>query len=152
MITGHAAFAGAPRSIVGLYAALLLAGAGLLAAAIVMVIWPTAGTLTNASGFQAGHDFVAFYAAGRFVAHGAASAAYDPDQMRATIQGILGAPAAGIPWSYPPSMFFVVGPIGWLPPLAALVAWYALLGAFAVAAVKVGTGAWPPALLAPPAP
>ena len=70
MITGHAAFGGTPRSIVGLYAALLLAGAGLLAAAIMMVIWPTAGTLTNASGFQAGHDFVAFYAAGRFVASG----------------------------------------------------------------------------------
>jgi hypothetical protein len=152
LITGHAPLARAPRGIVGLYAALLLTGAGLLAAAIMMVMWPTAGTLTNASGFQAGHDFVAFYAAGRFVAHGVARAAYDADRMRATIQAILGTPAAGIPWSYPPGMFLLVGPLGWLPPLAALVAWYALLGASAVAAVWVVTGSWRLAVLAPVAP
>lgn len=86
-------------------------------------------------------DYLAFHAAGRLAAEGAAAAAYDWARLHAEQAGILGRPPPGdLGWLNPPGFFFVVMPLSALPYRIAWLAWVALgVTLFALAAWAV----WP---------
>ncbi len=142
----------APPGIVVCYGAMALVGAALLWLIVVNLVWPVDDALTNAVGGIAGHDFIAFYSAGRLAARGAPADAYSIQRMIETYLSILSVTPTWTPWAYPPHVFLLVEPLGRLTPTAALAIWSAVIGGAAIAAVRIVSGSWrlaPLALLAP---
>ncbi len=124
----------------------------LLVFMLAYLVWPVDAQLTGMSGMQAGQDFIAFYAAARLAAAGQAAATYGVDAMQAAYRAVLAVRPTWTPWAYPPPVLVLVRPLAWLPPVAALAAWMALLMAAAVAATCIMSGSWrlaPLGLLAP---
>jgi hypothetical protein len=139
----------APPLVVACLAVLALLGAALLWAVIAKLVWPVDTALTNASDGLAGHDFIAFYAAGRYVAQGAPAAPYDVRNMIAAYFSILTVRPNFTPFAYPPQVLLLLEPLGWLTPSAALAVWYAVIAGAAIAAVQLASGTWRVAALAP---
>ena len=131
------------------YGALALLGLGLLGAVIAKLVWPVDAALTNASDQIAGHDFIAFYAAGRLAAQGEPAATYDLRRMLEAYFSILVVRPNWTPWAYPPHVLMLVAPLGRLSPTAALAVWYAVLVGAAVAAVRLVSGSWRLGVAAP---
>ena len=77
----------------------------------------------NLAGNGAGSDFIAFYAAAKQAAAGAAAGVYDVAQLHALEVSLLGADAGVYPWSYPPPYLLVVAPLALLPFVPALWTW-----------------------------
>ena len=107
----------------------------------------------------AGYDFVAFYAAARLVATGAASSVTDADALLAMEHAALPQRTLLLNNPNPPALALVMAPLGALPIAAAFAIWAALGAAsLAVAALLLGRLAdarqrlrlLPFAILAPP--
>lgn len=99
-------------------------------------------------------DYVAFHAAGRLAADGAATDAYDWAVLNLAEAEILGRPLSGnLPWLNPPTFFFAVLPFSALPYRAGWLAWVlatAIPFALAARAVLPRGAAVAAALAVPP--
>ena len=97
----------------------------------------------------AGVDFISFWAAGRMVLAGHASAAYDIELHRHIEQSVV--PTVGLlPFPYPPPFLMIVTPFALAPFGWAFVAWIAITSVFYVLSAKRFLP-WPYALANPPA-
>jgi hypothetical protein len=80
--------------------------------------------LRNAFGGGLGGDFLAFYTAGHFVAHGAAERLYDSAAQLAFQERVVGGALDGVAlWVSPPYLAWLFAPFGRLPYVPAFVAW-----------------------------
>ncbi len=73
-------------------------------------------------GLPLGGDFTLFKVAAHFAMQGNAIGAYIPEQFAATARAMT--PVLGDAyWYYPPHFFFLILPLVWFPPIAALLVW-----------------------------
>lgn len=88
-----------------------------------------------------GGDYAIFRQAAILAADGTPAAAYDaPAFVRILEQAFPKAGPMGVTWQYPPTMFFLIAPLAWLPFLWGYVLWEAmLLVPFAASVVALET-------------
>jgi len=102
--------------------ALIAAYVAFLASAFAHGLW-----LKDEQGRNIQTDFIGFWAAGRLVLDGNATAAYDWPVHKAVEEQAIGHSFHGFfQWSYPPAYLFVVTPLSLLPYLIAFFFWSAL--------------------------
>ena len=77
----------------------------------------------NLAGNATGWDFIAFYAAAKLAAGGAAAGVYDVAKLHALEVALLGADSLVLAWTYPPPYLLVVAPLALLPFVPALWTW-----------------------------
>jgi glycosyl transferase family 87 len=83
-----------------------------------------------------GRDFLNFWMYGRAAFTPDPSRFYDLAAYHGALDALLGPGYPGQNWSYPPSIFFVAAPFGWLTYLQALLVWIVLGAVLFVAAVR----------------
>ncbi|MBR0680624.1 DUF2029 domain-containing protein [Roseomonas eburnea] len=116
-----------------------LTGRSLLFGSVFVVIIYAAllvGGIVMRAGAPPIADYLAFHAAGRLAAEGAAADAYDWAVLHAAHAGILGEPVPGrLGWLNPPTFFFAILPFSALPYRLGWLVWILASGvAFALAA------------------
>lgn len=108
--------------------------------------------LTDGAGKPFGEDFLNFWAAARLAISGQAGAIYDLARFHAFETRVVGAPIDLYHASYPPVMWLVSAPLGFLPYVAAWAVWQTGgWAAFALALRRIVPAGWPLVALAVPA-
>lgn len=74
-------------------------------------------------------DFLAFWAAGKMMFAGHASAAYDPNALHAAQESVAGRFQDFLYWNYPPFFFFVAALLSVVPYLLSFLGWIFSTGA-----------------------
>lgn len=97
--------------------------------------------LIDAQGLNAGGDYPVYYLASNMALRGEAALAYDPAELTARSEEVLGFVSDDLPWFYPPTFFFILSPFALLPLAASLLAWVAFNGAV-IAAWSYGFASW----------
>ncbi|MBT4687331.1 MAG: DUF2029 domain-containing protein [Rhodospirillaceae bacterium] len=98
-------------------------------------------------GGNPGADFIIYYGASLLIQAGEAAAIFQWPALQVAQVSVIGAPAAYLPWLYPPPLMLVAAPLAALPYIPAFAVW--VLGQLALLAATVGAlGRGPVALLA----
>jgi hypothetical protein len=91
------------------------------------VVWIMAShNMVDRQGKPLGADFIQFWSASKLALTGHAADSYNFARLFAQEQIAIPASKNVIPWSYPPSLFLVVLPLGLLPYVAAWAVWEAV--------------------------
>ena len=82
--------------------------------------------LVTIGGTPIGHDFIAFYSAGKLARNLDPSAIYSFSKLYETQVAIIGTEIYGTSWIYPPTYLLIMVPLSFLPYLASFCLWASL--------------------------